>query len=92
MKKEKTYYRRDIMDKFKISRRVIEGYEEIGIVNPTGKTNMGIYQYDEKTFKRIGFIRLCQKMGFEVKEIKTGTWDYIKGIFGSDKVIFECVS
>lgn len=28
---------------------------------------------------------------FKVKEVKTGTWDWIKGVFGSDKVIFECV-
>ena len=28
---------------------------------------------------------------FEVKEVKKGVWNWIKGIFGSDKVIFECI-
>lgn len=28
---------------------------------------------------------------FKVKEIKTGAWNWIKGVFGSNKVIFECV-
>lgn len=28
---------------------------------------------------------------FKVMEIKTGAWNWIKGVFGSDKVIFECV-
>lgn len=28
---------------------------------------------------------------YEVKEIKTGFWNWAKGIFGADKVIFECV-
>lgn len=70
MKDIKTYLRRDIMNEFHISRRVIEGYEEIGLVKPTLKNSMGTYLYDEKAFKRIGFIRLCQKMGFKVKEVK----------------------
>lgn len=28
---------------------------------------------------------------FKVKDIKAGVWDFVKGVFGSDKVIFECV-
>ena len=28
---------------------------------------------------------------FRVKEVKSGAWAWIQGIFGSDKVIFECV-
>ena len=28
---------------------------------------------------------------FKVKEVKTGVWDWVKGVFGSDKVLFECV-
>lgn len=35
--------------------------------------------FDDMTFK------------YEVKEIKTGTWNFIKGIFGEDKVIFKCI-
>ena len=69
MSGQKTYCRTQAMDEFMISRRVIEGYEELGLIRPTAKTDRGSYLYDEETFRRIGFIRLCQKMGFELKDI-----------------------
>ncbi len=63
------YCRRDIMEKFCISRRVIEGYEEIGLVKPSKHDERGGLLYDRETVCRIGFIRICQKMGFELKDI-----------------------
>lgn len=66
---EDFYTRRDIMERFFISRRVIEGYEEIGLIKPTKNDEKGGLLYDYSTMCRIGFIRLCQKMGFELKDI-----------------------
>ena len=66
----KTYCRKDIMDFYSISRRVIEGYENKHLIKPLGRNEKGVLIYDETTFKRIGFIRLSQKLGFKVKEIK----------------------
>ena len=76
------FYRRDIMDRFRISRRVIEGYEKLGLVIPSSHDDRGALLYDGDTVRRIGFIRLCQNMGFELKEIE-------EFIDGSSEVIKE---
>jgi len=61
--------RRDIMEMFHISRRVIEGYEEIGLIKPSKNDERGGLLYDQETVNKIGFVRLCQKLGFELKDI-----------------------
>ena len=79
------YHRREIMKRFNISRRVIEGYEDLELISPVSKDDRGALLYDEMTVRRIGFIRLLQKMGFELKEIA-------EFIDGPEKLIKEKLS
>lgn len=61
---------REIHDTFGISRRVIQGYEKVGLVQKTGKNGRGHLLYDEEAQTRIKKIRLFQQMGFRICEIK----------------------
>lgn len=60
---------REICDSLGISRRAVQGYEKIGLVKPTGKTERGHLLYDGQTRERIREIRLFQRIGFTRKEI-----------------------
>lgn len=62
---------REMCDSLGISRRAVQGYETVGLVKPTGKTERGHLLYDEQTRERIREIRLFQKIGFTRKEIAT---------------------
>lgn len=53
-----------------ISRRAIQGYENVGLVRPYEKNKYGHLLYDQKTVERIEKIRLYHQIGFKVKEIK----------------------
>lgn len=59
-----------IKKEYGISRRAIQGYEKNGLVKPTGRTIRGYLLYDEAAVKRIREIKLYQKMGFQIREIK----------------------
>lgn len=61
---------REVCDKYKVSRRAVQGYEKAGIIKPTGKNKMGYLLYDAATQERIGIVRMYQEIGFSVKEIK----------------------
>lgn len=68
--KEKLYYRKDIMKKYHISRRVIENYEYLGLVKATKKDKMGYLLYDEKAINQIGQIRFLQLLKIDLRQIK----------------------
>ena len=53
-----------------ISRRAIQGYENVGLVRPYEKNKYGHLLYDQETVERIEKIRLYHQIGFKVKEIK----------------------
>ena len=53
-----------------ISRRVIQGYEQAGLLKPTGRNKYGHLLYDEVAFVRVKEIRFLQLLGFQLKEIK----------------------
>ena len=53
-----------------ITRRAIQGYEEMGLVRASDKNKYGYLLYDEKGVKRIEQIRRYQQFGFQLKEIK----------------------
>lgn len=53
-----------------VTRRTVQGYEKAGLVCASGKNKYGHLLYDEKTCKRIAQIRLFQRFGFRIKEIK----------------------
>jgi len=53
-----------------LSRRVIQGYEQAGLLKPTGKNKYGHLLYDDEAFGRAKEIRFLQQLGFQLKEIK----------------------
>lgn len=53
-----------------ITRRAIQGYEEMGLVQASDKNKYGYSLYGENELKRIEKIKLYQEFGFKLKEIK----------------------
>ncbi|MDO5440321.1 MAG: MerR family transcriptional regulator [Erysipelotrichaceae bacterium] len=60
-----------ICKEYRLSRRAIQGYEQIGLVKPSGKTKYGYLLYDENTVYKILFIKHLQNIGFTLREITT---------------------
>ncbi len=61
---------REICEETGISRRAIQGYEEMGLVSATRKNERGYLLYNAEMEERIRQIKLFQEMRFSVKEIK----------------------
>ena len=61
---------RQMCAELKIPRRAVQGYEEIGLVRPSGKNKYGHLLYSEPERERIRLIRFYQKLGFHMKESK----------------------
>ena len=60
----------EIHNMFGITRRAIQGYEEIGLVKAVDKNKYGYLLYGEKEIERIQEIKMYQEFGFKLKEIK----------------------
>ena len=60
---------KEVCNMLKLSRRAIQGYEKIGLINPTAKNKYGHLLYDEQTVNQIAGIQYCQKLGLGLKEI-----------------------
>ena len=67
MKKELSL--REIRNTLGLSRRVIQGYEEYGLIRPSSRNKYGHLLYDEETIRRMAYIRFLQDLGYELKEI-----------------------
>ena len=61
----------EMCNTFGISRRAVQGYERAGLVSPSGKNKRGYLLYDEASQEVIKRVKLFQRMGFTIKEIKT---------------------
>ena len=61
---------RELCDTVGVSRRAVQGYEQAGLVSPTGKNERGYLLYSELEQEKIRKIRFFQDMGFSLKEIK----------------------
>lgn len=61
---------REVCVAFGISRRVVQGYEQQGLVQASGRNLRGYLLYDVTAQEKIRQIRQLQKFGFQVKEIK----------------------
>ena len=53
-----------------VTRRAIQGYEKIGMVQSTGKNKYGYLLYDDVAVNKIRTIKKYRDMGFSVKEVK----------------------
>lgn len=69
MNKQKTL--REVCLELSVSRRAIQGYEKMGLVNPTSKNERGYLMYDYAEIQRISKVMLFQEFGFSLAEIKS---------------------
>ncbi|MBQ1826934.1 MAG: MerR family transcriptional regulator [Erysipelotrichaceae bacterium] len=64
---------REVCATLHLSRRAVQGYEEMGLVKPAARNKYGHLLYDEKTVGRIAGIQFCQRLGLSLKEISALT-------------------
>lgn len=74
---------RELCEAEGVSRRAVQGYEQAGLVAPSGRNERGYLLYDQSTQEKIRQIRFFQDMGFSIKEIKE--------ISGAEKQIVRSV-
>ncbi|MBX3624754.1 MAG: helix-turn-helix domain-containing protein [Rhizobacter sp.] len=48
----------------------IRYYEEIGLLPPAHRTDAGQRHYDERTIRRLTFIRRCRDFGFSIDQVR----------------------
>ena len=60
---------KEVCEMLEISRRAVQGYEKLGLIQPSARNKYGHLLYDEKAVRRIAGIRYCQKLGLELKDI-----------------------
>lgn len=61
---------REVCKTVGVTRRAVQGYEQAGLVTPTGKNERGYLLYDQSAQEKIKQIKFFQEMGFSIKEIK----------------------
>lgn len=61
---------REVCENVGVSRRAVQGYEQAGLVTPTGKNKRGYLLYSQEEQEKIRQIKFFQEMGFSIKEIK----------------------
>lgn len=61
---------REVCNMVGVTRRMIQGYEKMGLVASAGKNKYGYLLYDEENIEKIKMIRQYQDFGFSLKEIK----------------------
>lgn len=60
---------REVCKDLHVTRRAVQGYENAGLVSPSGRNSRGYLLYDEMAMKRIKQVKMYQDMGFPIKEI-----------------------
>lgn len=61
---------REVCENVGVSRRAVQGYEQAGLVTPTGRNKRGYLLYSQAEQEKIRQIKFFQEMGFSIKEIK----------------------
>lgn len=83
---------RDIRNTLGLTRRIIQGYEEKGLIKPSGKDKYGRLLYDEDTIKRMAYVRFYQNLGYKLNEISEmidGPEDEIKKLLINKKAMIK---
>lgn len=53
-----------------VSAKTLRYYEDIGVLNPVGRSTSGYRHYDDDVLKRLAFIRSSQALGLTLGEIR----------------------
>lgn len=61
---------REVCKNLGVSRRAVQGYEQAGLVTPTGRNARGYLLYNQIEQEKIRKIKFFQEMGFSIREIK----------------------
>ena len=61
---------REVCNMVGVTRRMIQGYEKMGLVVSSGKNKYGYLLYDEYSVEKIKTIKQYQDFGFSLNEIK----------------------
>lgn len=61
---------KDVCREAGVTRRIVQGYEQNGLVSAVATNKYGHLLYDRYACERIKRIRLYQRFGFSVKKIK----------------------
>lgn len=48
----------------------IRYYEETGLLPPAARTEAGQRQFDDRTIRRLAFIRRCRDFGFSIEQVR----------------------
>lgn len=66
--REKTL--KEVCEEIGVTRRAVQGYEQAGMIQASGKNKYGYLLYDEATVEVIRKIKQHQEFGFSLKEIQ----------------------
>ena len=61
---------REVCETLNVSRRTIQGYENAGLLKPSGRNERGWLLYDGQCQEQIKILKFYQDIGLQVKEIK----------------------
>jgi Cu(I)-responsive transcriptional regulator len=50
--------------------KTVRYYADVGLVKPTGRTDAGYRTYDDKTLRKLIFVRRSRAMGFSIEECR----------------------
>ena len=52
------------------TRKTLRGYDEVGLLHPTAKTENGYWLYDDEAIRKLRFIQIFADAGYERSTIK----------------------
>ena len=61
---------REVCEELSVSRRTIQGYEKMGLLQPSGRNERGWLLYDGACREKIRLIMFYQEIGLQRKEIR----------------------
>jgi len=61
---------KELCEEFGITRRMVQGYEREGMLQPTGKNKYGYLLYDSEAQERVAIIKRFRDLDYSLKETK----------------------
>ena len=60
----------EVCRKIGVTRRTLQGYNELGLVKPSAKTEAGYWLYDEESIGKLAIIQVFVEIGYKRAQIK----------------------